>query len=95
MKFSASTGFRCIVINPREIAIVLDMGWKAPCITNINFIGQTVTTNTTVNSRNLLMQNVTVRQGNKLTVNACGTITINPGFTVETGAGLEINMVRP
>ena len=32
MKFSAATGFRCIVINAREIGIMRDIGWEIPTL---------------------------------------------------------------
>jgi subtilisin family serine protease len=61
-----------------------------PCVP-IYFTNQTVTTNTTVTScDDIIVQNVTVTNGAKLTLDAAGTTTIGSNFEVQLGSQLEI-----
>jgi subtilisin family serine protease len=63
----------------------------APCSTTVNFTNQTVTTNTTVTSDcNIYVQDVTVTNGAKLTLDAAGEVTIGSHFEVELGSEFEI-----
>ena len=57
----------------------------------LNFTNQTVTTNTTVTScGDINVQNVTVTNGAKLTLNAAGEVNIISGFEVALGSEFEI-----
>ncbi|MDR1372243.1 MAG: M4 family metallopeptidase [Dysgonamonadaceae bacterium] len=57
----------------------------------VNFINQTVTTNTTVTScGDINVQNVTVTNGAKLTLDAAGEVNIISDFEVELGSEFEI-----
>ncbi len=51
---------------------------------------KTFSNNTTINGCNIDVQNVTVKNGAKLTLDAEKETTINGPFEVETGAELEI-----
>jgi len=62
---------------------------QAACTTT-NFVNQTVTTNTTVNGCNVNVQNVTVQNNAKLTIDAQNDATINGPFEVQIGSELEI-----
>jgi subtilisin family serine protease len=61
----------------------------AECQT-VNFTNQTVSANMTVTGCNINVQNVTVTNGAKLTLNATGTTTITSTFSVAVGSQLEI-----
>ncbi|WP_114792372.1 S8 family serine peptidase [Niabella yanshanensis] len=54
--------------------------------TTVNYINQTVNTNTNVAGCIINAQNVTVNSGAKLTFNALDYILISPGFEVKSGA---------
>jgi hypothetical protein len=57
----------------------------------VNFTNQTVSTNTTVTScSDINVQNVSVTNDAKLTLDAAGTTTITSDFSVELGSQLEI-----
>jgi hypothetical protein len=57
----------------------------------INLHNQTVTSDTTVNScGDICVQDVTVEDGAKLTLDAAGEVTIDGDFEVQSGAELEI-----
>jgi Zn-dependent metalloprotease len=57
----------------------------------VNFTNQTVTTNTTVTScGDIYVQNVTVTNGAKLTLNAAGKTVLGSYFNVDSGSQLEI-----
>jgi hypothetical protein len=57
----------------------------------VNFTNQIVTTNTTiVSSGNINVQNVTVKNGAKLTLDAVGEVNIIGDFEVELGSEFEI-----
>ncbi|MDD4236826.1 MAG: S8 family serine peptidase [Bacteroidales bacterium] len=56
----------------------------------INFVNQTVTTNTTVNGCNINVQNVNVQNNSKLTIDARNDAIINGPFEVQIGSELEI-----
>jgi hypothetical protein len=59
--------------------------------TAANFTNQTVTSNTTVTScGDLNVQNVTVTNNAKLTLDAANTTTVNGPFEVQSGSQLEI-----
>jgi hypothetical protein len=61
-----------------------------PC-TTINFTNRTVTANTTVTScADINVQNVTVTNGAKLTLDAAGEVNIISDFDVELGSEFEI-----
>jgi hypothetical protein len=62
------------------------------CSTSVlNFTNQTVTTDTTIVScGNINVQNVTVTNGAKLTLDAAGEVNIISGFEVELGSEFEI-----
>jgi subtilisin family serine protease len=62
---------------------------QAACITT-NFTNQTVTTNTTVTGCDINVQNVTVTNGAKLTLDAADETIINGPFEVVSGSELEI-----
>ncbi|MDR0566637.1 MAG: hypothetical protein LBG47_06340 [Prevotellaceae bacterium] len=58
---------------------------------NANFTNQTVTANTTVTScGDINVQNVTVINGAKLTLDAAGEVDIISDFEVELGSEFEI-----
>jgi hypothetical protein len=58
---------------------------------NVNFTNKTVTTNTTVTScGDINVQNVTVTNGAKLTLDAAGEVNIISDFEVELGSEFEI-----
>ena len=61
-----------------------------PCSTDVYFTNQTVTTNTTVNSCIINVQNVTVIYGAKLTLDATNAVNIISDFEVASGSELEI-----
>jgi hypothetical protein len=62
---------------------------KAQC--TVNFTNQTVTVNTTVTScGDINVQNVTVTNGAKLTLDAAGEVNIISNFEVELGSKFEI-----
>ncbi len=61
----------------------------AACTTT-NFVSQTVTTNTTINGCTINVQNVSVQNNAKLTLNALNEIIINDTFEVLTGSQLEL-----
>ena len=66
---------------------------RAACPTPVlDFINETVTTNTTVtnNCGDINVQNVKVQNGAKLTLNAAGEVNIISGFEVELGSEFEI-----
>jgi adenine deaminase len=66
---------------------------QAACATvsPVNFINQTVTTATTVTScGDINVQNVTVTNGAKLTLDAAGETVIESNFEVQSGSELEI-----
>jgi len=61
-----------------------------PCLT-INFTNQTVTSNTTITScSGIYVQNVSVENGAKLTLDAATETTINGDFEVTLGSELEV-----
>ena len=67
MEHSIDKGFRRIVINAREVAIMQDMGWVCP--QTVNLIDENITTNTTVRScSDINVANVTVTNNAKLTL---------------------------
>jgi subtilisin family serine protease len=60
-----------------------------PCVNS--YTNQTVTSNTTVVGCNdLTVQNVTVSNNAKLTLEAPGTVTINGTFEIQSGASLDV-----
>jgi len=60
-----------------------------PCVND--YTNQTIASNTTVNGcTNLNVQNVSVTNNSKLTLNAPGEVTINGNFEVQLGSQLEI-----
>jgi subtilisin family serine protease len=64
---------------------------QAACAVPVNFTNQTVTTNTTITScGDINVQNVTVTNGAKLTLNAAGEVNIISDFDVELGSEFEI-----
>ncbi|MDR1090637.1 MAG: S8 family serine peptidase, partial [Prevotella sp.] len=64
---------------------------QAACPTIVNFTNQTVTTDTTVTScGDINVQNVTVTNGAKLTLDAAGEVNIISDFEVELGSEFEI-----
>ena len=56
-----------------------------------DFINQTVTTNTTIEDCNIIIQNVEVKNNSKFTIEAEENVIINGEFEVELGSELEIN----
>ncbi len=77
--------------------------WLDPMSSNVTYLdgmdpgctvetiqNKTFSNNTTINGCNIDVQNVTVKNGAKLTLDAEKEITINGPFEVETGAELEI-----
>jgi hypothetical protein len=58
--------------------------------TTTNLINQTISSNTTVAGCNINVQNVTVANGAKLTLEAPGTITINGPFQTVSGTQLQV-----
>ena len=62
----------------------------AACRTVVNFTDKTVTTDTTVKDCDINVQNVTVTNGAKLTLDAGGEVHISPNFKVALGSELEI-----
>jgi hypothetical protein len=60
------------------------------CVGNTNFTNQTVTSNTTVTGCDINVQNVTVTNNAKLTLEAAGETIINGEFDVVLGAELEV-----
>jgi hypothetical protein len=74
-------------LDPNNIGVTILDGL---CST-INFTNRTVTSNTTVtNCGDIYVQNVTVTNGAKLTLDAAGTTTIGSNFEVQLGSQLEI-----
>jgi hypothetical protein len=74
-------------LDPNNTGVTILDGY---CST-VNFTNQTVTTNTTVTScGDINVQNVTVTNGAKLTLDAAGTTTITSTFSVSVGSQLEI-----
>jgi subtilisin family serine protease len=63
---------------------------QAVVCSTINFTNQTVTSNTTVTGCNINVQNVTVQNGAKLTLDAANETIINSNFEVKLGSQLEI-----
>ncbi|MDR2927966.1 MAG: S8 family serine peptidase [Cytophagaceae bacterium] len=64
---------------------------QAACPTLVNFTNRTVTTNTTVTScGDINVENVTVKNGAKLTLDAPGEVNIGNNFEVEENAEFEI-----
>jgi subtilisin family serine protease len=64
---------------------------QAACAIPVNFANQIVTTNTTVAScGDINVQNVTVKNGAKLTLDAAGEVNIISDFEVELGSEFEI-----
>ncbi|MDR2927172.1 MAG: S8 family serine peptidase [Cytophagaceae bacterium] len=64
---------------------------QAACPTLVNFTNQTVTTNTTVKScGDINIENVTVKNGAKLTLDAPGEVNIGNNFEVEEDGEFEI-----
>jgi subtilisin family serine protease len=64
---------------------------QAACPTFVNFTNKTITTNTTVTScGDINVENVTVKNGAKLTLDAAGEINIGNNFEVEENAEFEI-----
>jgi subtilisin family serine protease len=64
---------------------------QAACPTMVNFTNRTVTSNTTVVScGDINVQNVTVTNGAKLTLDAAGEVNIISDFDVELGSEFEI-----
>ncbi|MDR2805318.1 MAG: S8 family serine peptidase [Dysgonamonadaceae bacterium] len=64
---------------------------QTACAMPVNFTDQTVTTDTTVTScGDIYVQNVTVTNGAKLTLDAAGETTIEKDFEVELGSELKI-----
>ncbi|GAB6010784.1 hypothetical protein [Viscerimonas tarda] len=64
----------------------------ATATTPVYFSSQTVTTNTTVNScGDINVQDVTVEDGAKLTLDVAGEVIIDSAFEVESGSQLEID----
>jgi hypothetical protein len=62
------------------------------CATVLNFINQTVSSNTTIDGcNNVLVQNVTVQSNAKLTINAPGTVSIEGPFSIDSGSQFEVN----
>ena len=62
-----------------------------PCAANINFTNQTVTTNTTITScGDIYIENVTVTNNAKLTIETPGNIIFGGGFGCTDGATYEI-----
>ena len=73
---------------------------RAACATIpvVNFINQTVTTNTTVNGCDINIQNVNIQNGAKLTVEAMGNINVQNvkvtnGAKLILDAGGEVNII--
>ena len=62
---------------------------QAACST-INFTNQTVSANRTITGCNINVQNVTVQNNAKLTIDAANVTTINGPFEVKLGSQLEI-----
>jgi subtilisin family serine protease len=64
---------------------------QAACATTINFTDQTVTTDTTINAcSDITVQDVTVTNGAKLTLDAAGKTVIEKNFKVQLGSRLRI-----
>jgi subtilisin family serine protease len=64
---------------------------QAACPSVVNLTNQTVTTNTTVTScGDINVQNVTITNGAKLTLNAAGEVNIISNFEVASGSEFEI-----
>ncbi|MDR0682350.1 MAG: peptidase S8, partial [Dysgonamonadaceae bacterium] len=64
---------------------------QAACATTVNFTNQTVTTDTDVVScGDIDVQDVTVTNGAKLTLDAAGKTVLESNFEVQLGAELEI-----
>jgi len=80
--------------NSRKIAIMRDMGWKIICPPSsivVNFTNQIVTTNTTVTSAgDINIQNIKVKNGAKLILDAACNVNIISDFEVDLGSEFEI-----
>ena len=63
---------------------------QAACITITNFTNQTVTANRTIADCVINVQNVTVQNNAKLTLDAVNVTTINGPFEVKLGSQLEV-----
>jgi hypothetical protein len=79
--------------HPNDVPVVyqpsLTKKYYNRCSTT-NYTNHTVTSNTTVSGCDINVQNVTVQNGAKLTLDAAGTTTITSGFEVQLGSELEI-----
>jgi len=93
MKHSINPRFRHAVIGAREIAIMRDIGW-AICTPVINFTGQTVDTDKAVinGCGTINSQNTTVTSTGTLNLRATNGINIGPGFTVQQGGKLTVEI---
>jgi hypothetical protein len=81
--FDTQTGIR------KGMLIYADYLTGGSCVNN--FVDQIITTDTTVTSDcSIYMQDVTVTNGAKLTLDAAGRVNIISGFEVELGSELEI-----
>ncbi|MDE5703515.1 MAG: serine protease, partial [Bacteroidales bacterium] len=69
---------------------VTDLDGMDPSCTVETIQNKVISTHTTINGCNIDVQNVTVKNGAKLTLDAEKETTINGPFEVETGAELEI-----
>lgn len=67
---------------------------KAICTLPFLTFSKTINIDETINGSKLQIYNTTVKQNNKLTINACDEVILDPSFTVETGAELEINILQ-
>jgi subtilisin family serine protease len=56
----------------------------------VSYTSRTVTSNTTVTGCNIIIQDVNVQNGAKLTVNADKNVTINGAFEVQLGSSLDV-----
>jgi len=91
MKSGTLPGSRRAVIGEREVAIMRDIGWGCP--TTINFTDRTVDRSTTIISCGTInTQNTTVTQFGTLNLKAPNSINIGPGFTVQQGGSLTIEV---
>ena len=84
---------RMLALFDTQVGIRKDMMINAHCLTQsiLNFTNQTVTNNTTVtNNCDISIQNVRVRNGAKLILDAAGEVNIIGDFEVELGSEFEI-----
>ena len=69
---------------------VVSLSPPSPCTGTTNFVNQTVNSSATVTGCNINAQNVVVRFGSTLVLDATDATTINGSFEIQQGSSLEV-----